>query len=190
MHAWAKVCHLSQSNKSVLIGFLSRCMQYWLKNHWPGFVQTLHVFMHTTVLLIQQSWTIIVLLLSDLCTCVQVFLKTVLQSCSSSVTALWGFKVAKKRWAATLLSVNCCCSVQNHPERVTQFWTSPSEDPCWDLYNAFACYDIVSYKLHRQVSSLTNEVFVIHFLSWHIVWIPQKKRVGTFTITTEVTMLI
>jgi len=26
---------LSQSSKSVRLGFLSRCMQYWLKNHWP-----------------------------------------------------------------------------------------------------------------------------------------------------------
>ena len=40
-------------------------MQYWLKNHWPGFVQTpsqqwmtkaLPVFMHTTVFRILQSW--------------------------------------------------------------------------------------------------------------------------------------
>jgi len=30
-----RVCHLSQSNKSVLTGFLSRCMQYWLNNYWP-----------------------------------------------------------------------------------------------------------------------------------------------------------
>jgi len=41
VHAWAEVCHLSQSSKSVFMGFLSRCMQYWLKNHWPGSVQTL-----------------------------------------------------------------------------------------------------------------------------------------------------
>jgi len=33
----------------------------------------------------------------------------------------------KKRWAGALLSVKCCCFVQNHCERVTQFWTSPSE---------------------------------------------------------------
>ena len=31
-----EVFHLSQSSKSVIIGFLSRFMQYWLKNHWPG----------------------------------------------------------------------------------------------------------------------------------------------------------
>ena len=35
MHAWGDVCHLPQSSKSVLTGFLGRCMQYWLKNHWP-----------------------------------------------------------------------------------------------------------------------------------------------------------
>ena len=33
MHAWAEVCHLLQSSKSPLKGFLR--LQYWLKNHWP-----------------------------------------------------------------------------------------------------------------------------------------------------------
>ena len=37
MHAWAEVCPLSQSSsKSVFTGFFSRCVQYGLKNHWPG----------------------------------------------------------------------------------------------------------------------------------------------------------
>jgi len=30
MLAWAEICHLSQSSKSILTGFLGWCMQYWL----------------------------------------------------------------------------------------------------------------------------------------------------------------
>ena len=33
MHAWAEACHLLQSSKSPLTGFL--CSIYWLKNYWP-----------------------------------------------------------------------------------------------------------------------------------------------------------
>ena len=58
MHAWAEVC---QSSKSVLTGFLSSCMQYWLKNHRPDqalFKHSLHTAV-PTVFLIQQSCVIV-----------------------------------------------------------------------------------------------------------------------------------
>ena len=45
MHAWAEVCHLLQSSKSVFTGFLSRRMQHWLNNYWPDqalFKHSLH----------------------------------------------------------------------------------------------------------------------------------------------------
>ena len=63
---------------------ISRCMQYYLKNHRPGSVQmssqqwmkkTLPSLSPCTptIFLIQQSWVIIAFpLLSDMCTCVQV----------------------------------------------------------------------------------------------------------------------
>ena len=43
MLAWAEVCHLSQSSKSILTGFVSKCMQYWL----IGESLTRHLFKHT-----------------------------------------------------------------------------------------------------------------------------------------------
>jgi len=41
--AWAKVYHLciTEKQKSILTGFLSRCLQYWLMSHWPR-----HLFKH------------------------------------------------------------------------------------------------------------------------------------------------
>ena len=33
LHAWAEVCHISQSSKSVLIGFLSRCIGLGIIDH-------------------------------------------------------------------------------------------------------------------------------------------------------------
>ena len=70
MHDWAEVCHLSQSSKSVLTGILSRCMQYWLKNHWPDqvvFKHSLHTnCISNSAILCNNyiSWP------SDLCACV------------------------------------------------------------------------------------------------------------------------
>jgi len=57
VQVWGEVCHLSQSSKTlVFTGFLSRCMQYALKNHCvPALSQCgltkpnkqLHISMHT-----------------------------------------------------------------------------------------------------------------------------------------------
>jgi len=55
----------------VLTGFLSRCMQYWLENHWPhkhlfkhqinnGW-QSLSLSMPLTIFLIQRFWVIIMI---------------------------------------------------------------------------------------------------------------------------------
>ena len=61
-------------------------------------------------------------LLSDSCACVHVNKRCHCKgSHSSSVSG-------KKQWAGALLSEKCCCFVLNHCERVTQIWTSPSEE--------------------------------------------------------------
>ena len=48
-------------------------------------------------------------------------------SYSSSVKCLMRLQSCEKQWASALLSVKCCCFVQNRCERVTQL-TSPSEE--------------------------------------------------------------
>ena len=78
------------------------------------------VFMHTTIFQIQQSWIIIVLLLSD---CVHAY-----------KWRKWCCKWSSDRFklpcetvkAGALLSVKCCSFVRKNYERVTEFWTSPS----------------------------------------------------------------
>ena len=110
----------SLPSKTEQQSFLSRC-KYWLKNHWPGSVQalsqqwllkTLHFSIHTTVFLIQQSGIVIVSLLSDLCTCIQVFENGVANEAIDLRcpvwTTLWDLK---EWWAGALLSVKCCCFV-------------------------------------------------------------------------------
>ena len=68
MHAWAEVCHLSQSSKSVLTGFLSRCMvlteesltRHLIKHKDNNGGKASHcLVMHTNPLLIQWMWVII-----------------------------------------------------------------------------------------------------------------------------------
>ena len=70
MHARAEVCLPFVTEQQVyLTGFLSRCMQYWLKNLSLCSVQTLSQQCMTkppctpTIFLLQQSWAIITLLM-------------------------------------------------------------------------------------------------------------------------------
>jgi len=72
MHAWAEVCHLSQSSKSVFTCFFSRRMQYWLKNNWPDqalFKHSLHTNCISNSAILHNNY---ILLVSDLCACVHV----------------------------------------------------------------------------------------------------------------------
>jgi len=60
-------CHLSHSSKSSPTGFLSTCMQYWLKNHWPDqalFKPSLHTQLYSDSAMLHYNY---ILLLSDLC---------------------------------------------------------------------------------------------------------------------------
>ena len=82
MHAWAEVCHLSQSSKSVLTGFFSRCTQYWLKNHWPTRLSSNTPC--TTVFLIQQSCKIITFRCLVICVHAYTWRKKLKWSCKGS----------------------------------------------------------------------------------------------------------
>ena len=67
MHAWAEVHRLLWNSKSVLTDFLSRCMQYWLKNHWPDqalFKHSLHTNCNSNSAILHNNY---ISLLSDLC---------------------------------------------------------------------------------------------------------------------------
>jgi len=83
MHAWAEVCHLSQSSPHRLP------MQYWLKNHWPDLVlfkHSLHTNCISNSAILRNNY---ILLLSDLCVCVLVKKKWCHKgSHSSSVSGL------------------------------------------------------------------------------------------------------
>ena len=104
----------SLPSKTEQQSFLSRC-KYWLKNHWPQalsqqwLLKTLHFSIHTTVFLIQQFGIVIVSLLSDLCTWIQVFENGIANEAIDLRcpvrTALWDLK---KRWAGALLRVKFC----------------------------------------------------------------------------------
>ena len=63
--AWTEVCHLLQSSKSPLTGFL---MQYWLKNHWLS-SNTPHTDSISNSAILRNNY---ILLLSDLCACIHV----------------------------------------------------------------------------------------------------------------------
>ena len=93
MHAWAEVC---QSSKSVLTGFLSSCMQYWLKNlssTRPGYIQTLPAYHGTDCIsnsaILRNNY---ISLLNDLCTCVHVKIKW-RPTASMQVAHCWVWKV-------------------------------------------------------------------------------------------------
>ena len=120
MHTWDEVCHLSQSSKSVPTGFLSRCMQYWLKNHWLGICSntdsvrdykasscsSTHTNSISNATILSNSY---VLLLSDLCACIQV------KKMASQMKPYFfsdQFELdSKKRWGGAMLSIKCYCFV-------------------------------------------------------------------------------
>ena len=127
MHAWAEICHPLQSSKSPSQDSHAALAQESLTR--PGFLQSLHAHQQHSAILHNNY----ISLLSDLCACVHVKKKngvvmeaTVLQ---------WAVRIAsrvlehgRKRWSGALLSEKCWCFVRNHRERVTQIWTSPSEE--------------------------------------------------------------
>jgi len=122
MHAWTEVCHLLQSSKSPLTGFL--CSIGW---RITGFLQTLpHTNSISNSAILRNNY---ISLLSDLCACVHVKKKWHRKgSHSSSVSGSCDFKSEKKamRWCTALCK--CCCFVWKPSWKVTQIWTSLYED--------------------------------------------------------------
>ena len=116
MHAWAEVRRLLWNSKSVLTDFLSKCMQYWLKNHWPDqalFKHSLHTNCNSNSAILHNNY---ISLLSDLWAYVHVKKNWCCKgSHSSSVSAsnrvVW-LQTWKKWWAGALLSEECCCFVR------------------------------------------------------------------------------
>ena len=126
MHAWAEVCHLLQSSKSPLTGFL-----YIIGWRITGFLQTLpHTNSISNSAILRNNY---ISLLSDLYTCVHVKKKWRRKgSHSSSVSGsnrLVRLQTWKKAmgWYTAQWKMLLFCA-KNHCERVTQIWTSPSEE--------------------------------------------------------------
>ena len=134
-------CYLSQSNKSVLTGILSSCMQHWLKNHWPDqalFKHSLHTNCISNSAILHNNY---ISLLSD---CARVHVKKKWHhkgSHSSKVSGsncLVRLQTWKKWWAGALLSEKFCLFGQkpswkshanlNYPvwkrKRKRRFWLS------------------------------------------------------------------
>jgi len=120
MLAWAEVCHLLQSSKSSLTGFL--CSIGW------RIIDQTRLSSNTrrtpTVLLLQQPCiNNYISLLSDLCACVHLKKNGVEKEAiySSSVSGS-----SRLMWLQTWKKVMGWC--ENHRERVMQIWTSPCEE--------------------------------------------------------------
>ena len=152
MHAWAEVCYLSQSSKSVLTGFLSRCVQV-LADY------------EESLFLIQQSCIIITFRCLVVCVHAYAWRKNGVAIEKEAIalqwvvqTSLWDFKPGKKRRAGALLSGKCCCFVWNHRKRVMQIWTSLSEEEeerktFWHIsseYTAWLLIDWTSSPINWQ----------------------------------------
>ena len=120
-----KVCHLLQSSKSPLTGFL--CSIGWRITGF--FKHSPHTNCISNSAILCNNY---ILLLSDLCACVHVKKNGVAKEAIvlqwAVRTTSWDFKPGKKQCAGALLRGKCCCMCKSHCERVTQFWTSPSEE--------------------------------------------------------------
>ena len=127
MHAWAEVCHLWLSSKSVLTGFL--CSIGW------RIIDQTRLSSNTpctpTVFPIQQSC--VILLLSDIIVLMRTREKNgVYKGSHSSSVSGWNCLVRLKSGKSDGLvhcSVeNAAVLCENHRESVTQIWTSLSEE--------------------------------------------------------------
>ena len=116
MHAWAEVCHLLQSSKSPLTGFLCSI-------GWRIIDQTMQAFfkhsLHTNS--ISNSVTLRNNYISFHCWVICAHAYTwrkngVVKEAIVLQWAVWiascDFKLGKERWAGALLSEKCCCFVR------------------------------------------------------------------------------
>ena len=112
MHAWAEVCHLLQSSKSLPTGFL--CSIGWrIIDHTSLSSNTPRTL---TVFLIQQSCVIITFCCQVICAHAYTWRKN--GNVMEAIVLQWAvrisscdFKPGKKRWAGALLSEKCCCFI-------------------------------------------------------------------------------
>jgi len=108
LHAWNEVCHLSQSSKPVFTGFLSRCMQYWLKSHWLGICSNTTSVMDEEPLMVSMPTDCIsnlTILSNNVCMLTSEE-NGIAWSHTSSVTRLnssWYYRFVKKWWAGALI---------------------------------------------------------------------------------------
>ena len=107
-------------------------MQYWLKNHRPDrafFKHSLHTNSICNSAILCNNY---ISLLSDLCACVHVKKKWRRKGSHSSSMSGSNRLVWLQTWKSDGLvhcSVkNAAVLCENHRERVTQIWTSPSEE--------------------------------------------------------------
>ena len=104
-------------------------MQYWLKNNQAFFNQSPHANSISNSAILRNNY---ISLLSDLCACVHVKKNGVVKEAIVLQLAVriasCDFKPGKKQWAGSLLSGKCCCFVWKPQWRVTQIWTSLSEE--------------------------------------------------------------
>ena len=113
MHAWAEVCYLLQSSKSLLTQASYAVLAEESLTR-PGFLQTLpHTNSISNSAILRNNY---ISLLSDLCACVHVkkygVVKEAIVLQWAVQIASWDFKPGKKRCAGALLSEKCCCFVQ------------------------------------------------------------------------------
>ena len=154
MHAWAEVCHLLQSSKSPLTGFL--CSIGW---RIIGFLQTLPAL---TVFLIQQSCVIV----TFRCWFVRMLhVKKKLHCYGSHSSSVSGSNrlVWLQTWNKSDGLVHCSVKnaavlCENHRERVMQIWTSPSEEEKEEKH--FGCLVTFWFGTSAMLFSATG--WVVH----------------------------
>ena len=116
MHAWAEVCHLLQSSKSPLTGFLCSIG--------TSFLQTLPAHTNSTSnsAILRNNY---ILLLGDFCACVHMKKKWHHKGSHSSSMSdsnhLTRFQTYKKWWVGALLSGKCCCFVWKPSRKSRKF---------------------------------------------------------------------
>ena len=105
--------------------------QYWLKNHWPDqafFKHSPHANSISNSAVLHKNY---ISLLSDLCACIHVKKNGIVKE---ATVLQWVVRITSCDFKPGKSNELVHCSVknavlcENHCERVTQIWTSPSEE--------------------------------------------------------------
>ena len=127
MHAWAEVCHLLQSSKSPLTGLSSYAV---LAEESQAFFK--HSLDTNSVSSSAILWNNYISLLSDLCACMYWWKNGLVKE---AIVLQWvvritsgDFKPGESDGLVHCSVKNAAVLCENHCGRVTQFWTSPSEE--------------------------------------------------------------